>query len=94
MERVREIPSLAFSDSGRSEEPSSDVVIEVTTPTNLMDDLLERIQDDFRRGSKLVCVIWPRHNLMHLHVSQERIRVFPLNGHTFESLGWKQSHEL
>lgn len=65
-----------------------DVVVEVVVPSALAEDVMGRALQDLDGGTKLVCHIFPRHHLAYLHLGAEQIKIVPLDGHTFESLGW------
>jgi Uma2 family endonuclease len=51
-----------------------ELAIEVISPTDLAEDLLEKIEEYFRAGVKLVWVVYPRRALIHVYESLTSIR--------------------
>jgi Uma2 family endonuclease len=51
-----------------------DLAIEVVSPNDLAEDLLEKVQEYFRAGVEMVWVVYPRLRLIQVYESLSRIR--------------------
>jgi Uma2 family endonuclease len=79
-------PDLAFVSAQRLAQASAqpeddnawdvlpDLAVEVISPTELADDLMEKIEEFFQAGARLVWVIYPRRRLVHVYESLTQIR--------------------
>jgi Uma2 family endonuclease len=61
-------------------EPVPDVVVEVTTPTTRLNDLLDRVKEAFALGVRMVWVVSPRHRLVYLYDSFVTVRILAREG--------------
>jgi Uma2 family endonuclease len=52
-----------------------DLTIEVISPYNLAEELLDKIFDYFQAGVRLVWVVFPRHRLVYVYDAPEKVRV-------------------
>lgn len=80
-------PDVAFVANDRwtytgimaSDPPAFDVIpnlaIEVNSPTNTGEEILDKVHDYFFHGVQLIWVVFPRHRLVHVHENPENIRV-------------------
>lgn len=59
--------------------PAFDVVpnlaVEVNSPSNTGDEILDKVHDYFFHGVQLIWVVYPRRRLVHVHENPEQIRV-------------------
>lgn len=79
-------PDLAFVSAQRLAQASAqpeddnawdvlpDLAVEVVSPTELADDLMEKIEEYFQAGIRLVWVIYPRHRLVYVYESLTQLR--------------------
>jgi len=51
------------------------LAVEIMSPTDLAEDLLEKIEEYFRAGVELVWVVYPRRRTIHVYDSLTKIRV-------------------
>lgn len=51
------------------------LAIEVNSPTNTAEEILDKVHDYFFHGVQLIWVVYPRHRLVHVHENPEHIRV-------------------
>lgn len=51
-----------------------DLAVEVVSPTDRAEDLLEKVDEYFRAGVRLVWVLYPRRRLVHVYESLTQIR--------------------
>ncbi len=69
-------PDVAFVSHARW--PVPDLAIEVVSPTNTADHVLEKIHDYFRAGVARVWVVYPRQKEVYVYASPTRIQVLQL----------------
>jgi Uma2 family endonuclease len=55
------------------------LAVEVISPHDLAEELIEKIDEYFRSGVKLVWVVFPRHSAVHVYESSAIIRVLTRN---------------
>lgn len=51
------------------------LAIEVVSPNDLIEELMDKIDEYFRAGVELVWVVYPRHRLVHVYESWSSVRV-------------------
>jgi Uma2 family endonuclease len=51
-----------------------DLVVEVVSPTDPAEDLLEKLQEYFQAGVQLVWIVYPRRQIIHVYDSLTQIR--------------------
>jgi len=84
--RLRRRPDVAFVSQERwprsrpvDREAAWDVVpdlaVEITSPTDLIDDLIDKVEEYFRAGVRLVWVIFPKHRKIYAYQSPVNVRV-------------------
>ena len=52
-----------------------DLAIEVASPTNTVDDILEKLDEYFRVGVRLVWVVYPRQSMIYVYTSPKAVQV-------------------
>jgi Uma2 family endonuclease len=52
-----------------------DLAVEVVSPTDVADDILERIEEYFQASVRLVWLVYPRRRTIHVYESLTQIRV-------------------
>ncbi len=83
---LRRRPDVAFvsrerwpADSPMDREAAWDVVpdlaVEFTSPTDLIDDLMDKIEDYFAAGVRLVWVIYPKQRKLYAYQSPTSLRI-------------------
>jgi Uma2 family endonuclease len=83
---LRRKPDVAFVsrdrwpiDSPESREAAWDVVpdlaVEITSPTDLIDDLMDKLEEYFVAGVRLVWVIYPKHRKIYAYDSPTSVRI-------------------
>jgi Uma2 family endonuclease len=55
-----------------------DLAIEVLSPTDMADEILEKVAEYLQAGVRLVWVVYPRQELVHVYESLTQIRVYML----------------
>jgi Uma2 family endonuclease len=72
-----------FTEPLTEDPPAFDIVpnlaVEVNSPTNLADEIIDKAHDYFFAGVQLVWVIYPRQRIIHVHENPEHIRVLRVN---------------
>jgi Uma2 family endonuclease len=66
--------SRPFVEDANAWDVVPDLAIEVVSPTDLAEDVLEKVEEYFRAGVSLVWVVYPRLRLVHVYESLTRIR--------------------
>lgn len=52
-----------------------ELMVEVVSPTDLADEIMERVDEYFRAGTKLMWVIFPTQRLIHVYASPRQVRM-------------------
>ncbi len=84
--RLRRRPDLAFVSRERwplnRPVPSEaawnvvpDLAVEITSPTDLIDDLMDKIEEYFAAGVRLVWVVYPKHRRVYVYDSPTSVRI-------------------
>ncbi len=85
-------PDLAYVSAGRwaTDRPVSmledawdvvpDLAVEVVSPTDRVTDLMDKAQEYFQAGVRLVWVVHPIQRVIHVHEAWDRIRVVTESG--------------
>lgn len=50
-----------------------DLIVEVISPTDLAEDTLEKIEEYFEAGARLVWIVYPRRRIVHVYESPTRL---------------------
>jgi Uma2 family endonuclease len=85
-QRLRRRPDVAFVSSERwplnrpvPREAAWDVIpeiaVEITSPTDLIDDLMDKLEEYFAAGVRLVWVVYPKHRRVYAHESSTSVRI-------------------
>jgi Uma2 family endonuclease len=83
---LRRRPDVAFAsrerwpaDSPADRETAWDVIpdlaVEITSPTDLIDDLMDKIEEYFAAGVRLVWVIYPKQRKLYAYQSPTSLRI-------------------
>jgi Uma2 family endonuclease len=57
-----------------------ELTVEVVSPTNTAESILDRVAEYFRAGVRLVWFVYPRHQVVHVYESPTQIRVVTRGG--------------
>lgn len=55
-----------------------DLAVEITSPTDLIDDLMDKLEEYFRAGVRLVWVVYPRQRKVYAYNSPTAVRIIPV----------------
>jgi len=84
--RLRRRPDVAFvsidrlpNDQPMGDEAAWDVIpdlaVEIASPSDLIEDLMDKIEEYFRVGVRLVWVIYPRHRKVYTYDSPSSVKI-------------------
>ncbi len=51
-----------------------DLCVEVVSPTDMVDEIMDKVREYFQAGVRLVWVCYPRHQVIHVHDSLTTVR--------------------
>jgi Uma2 family endonuclease len=52
-----------------------DLAVEITSPTDMIDDLMDKLEEYFRAGVRLAWVIYPKHRKVYVYDSPTSVRI-------------------
>ena len=74
-------PQDSIEDPVQDEAPVvPDLAVEVVSPSDVADDLMEKIEEYFQVGVRLVWVIYPRFGVVHIYDSFHQVRCIGREG--------------
>ena len=57
-----------------------DLAVEITSPTDLIDDLMDKLDEYFAAGVRLVWVVYPKHRRIYTYDSATSVRILQAGG--------------
>lgn len=81
--RKPDVAFVPYSRWPRDRQPPStnawevlpDLCVEVVSPNDMADEIMDKVREYFQSGVRLVWVFYPRHDLVHVYESMTAIRV-------------------
>jgi Uma2 family endonuclease len=88
-QRLRRRPDVAFVSSERwpldrkvlrdaAWDVIPDIAVEITSPTDLIDDLMDKLGEYFKVGVRLVWIVYPKQNQVYLYNDPTHVRILQL----------------